>query len=158
MTFRFAVCMGLLAGFAVCAQAGDTDSAAASDSPGTLLWISDIHFDPFAGGQVVALARKDKNGWRDHSEWGAILKTMPGNSACSPAGSDADSFLFQKVLEGAARQTAQKVDCVLLTGDLLAHDFNASYFSQSRLPASLTTPPMVSRMFLRHRCLKSSRE
>ncbi len=65
------------------------------DAGGWLLWCSDIHFDPFGGGQVSKLANASQTGWRDHSEWGAILKRIPANRSCSPAGRDANDGLLQ---------------------------------------------------------------
>jgi hypothetical protein len=103
---------------------------------GCLLWISDIHFDPFAGGEVVKLADDSKTDWRDHSEWGAILAGMPANAVCAPAGSDANNFLYRKVLDGAAAKLPRNPDCILITGDFLAHNFDASYFSRNHLPVA----------------------
>jgi len=128
--------------FALCQDAARAEDAAET---GCLLWISDIHFDPYAGGEVVRLANDSKTDWRDHSEWGAILRSMPVNAVCAPAGNDANDFLLQKVLKGAAAELAGKPDCILITGDFLAHNFNAAYFSRNHLPVSLTTATLFNR-------------
>lgn len=139
--------ISIFVGLLLCAVAGKTsaDDRTAGAMRGTLLWISDIHFDPYAGGQVVRLANESKTGWRDHTQWGEILETMPGHRSCAPAGSDANDFLFRKILDGAVSQLSRRPDCILVTGDFLAHDFNHSYFSRNLLPASLTTAVLYNR-------------
>ena len=119
--------------------------SSAADNQGTMLWISDIHFDPFCGGQVVQLANNSKTGWKDHTQWQSILKAMPGNLVSAPAGSDANDHLFHKVLDGATRQLTKKPDFILITGDFLSHDFNESYFSKNHLPASLMSAALYNR-------------
>ena len=146
MRLKFTIglpCLLLMASSSVERHASLAATPAASS--GTLLWISDIHFDPYAGGQVVKLANATRTGWRDHSEWGAILKTMPANQSCSPAGRDANAFLLQTVLGRAASQFSRKPDCILITGDFLAHDFNAEYFSKQQLPDSLVSVAQFNR-------------
>lgn len=123
----------------------DAIAAESADAPGCLLWISDMHFDPYAGGDVINLANDSRTGWRDHSEWGPIFKASPGNAVCAPAGSDANDFLIQRVLDGAAEQLTHKPDCILITGDFLSHGFNAAYFNENDLPACLTTVPLFNR-------------
>jgi hypothetical protein len=118
---------------------GEARAAEPADPSGCLLWISDIHFDPFAGGEVIKLANDEQTGWRDHTEWGPILNKMPRNAVCSPTKNDANDFLFLKVIDGAAAQLIRKPDCILLTGDFLSHGFDAAYFSKNHLPTSLTT-------------------
>lgn len=112
---------------------------------GTMLWISDMHFDPFYGGQVIELANASKDGWRDHTEWSKILGKMPANKSCSPSGSDANAFLVQQVLRRAAQKLPQKPDCILITGDFLSHDFSNDYFTNNNLPNSLTTAELHNR-------------
>ena len=116
-----------------------------ASSSGTLLWISDVHFDPYAGGQVLRLADPTRTRWRDHSQWSAILKRMPANQASAPAGRDANEFLFQTVLSRAASQCSKKPDGILITGDFLAHDFSASYFNKQQLPAALASVAQFNR-------------
>ncbi len=112
-------------------------SPAAAD--GTMLWISDMHFDPFFGGEVLKLADDSEDEWRDHTEWSSILEKMPANQRCSPSGSDANHFLLQKVLDGAKQELKESPDCILITGDFISHDFSNAYFSKNGLPNSLTT-------------------
>lgn len=146
MILKFNMLLSIL--FSLVVNSIGTDDARAdeaADTPGCLLWISDIHFDPFAGGEVIKLANDQQTDWRDHSEWGAILKTMPGNLACSPTKSDANDFLFRKVIDGAASQLTRKPDCILITGDFLSHGFDAAYFNGNQLPTSLTTVKLFNR-------------
>lgn len=112
---------------------------------GTMLWISDVHFDPFYGHEVSRLANDAKDGWRNHTEWGQILAAMPGNRQCSPSGSDANNFLLLEVLNRAASVLNPKPDCILITGDFLSHNFSNDYFTNHQLPASLTTAELHNR-------------
>lgn len=132
--------VGLLIGFVVGPIMNQRAVAQDSqDATGTMLWISDMHFDPYYGGEVIKLANKSKTAWREHAEWGQILKTMAGNDSCSLSGKDANNYLLHTVLDGAASQMKRKPDLILITGDFLSHHFTTDYFSESRLPGSLTT-------------------
>jgi hypothetical protein len=145
MRLRGHVFVGLL--FVVVAGPNTVRRAVAQearDAAGTMLWISDIHFDPFYGGDVIELANDSKTAWCNHSEWGEALRTMAGNSACSPAGKDANDYLFQMVLGRAASELTRKPDCILITGDFLSHHFTTDYFSESGLPGTLTTAELYT--------------
>ena len=114
---------------------------AADESPrvdeGSLLWISDVHFNPFHGGDVLPLATADGKNWRNHQKWGKILASMPVNQKCSGA-EDTNDFLMQMVLQKASEVTRNsKPDFILMTGDFLSHDFTACYFNRSGLPQQL---------------------
>ncbi len=117
-------------GGAIGAGAGDASdrpapvaSAAAPFVPagneGTFLTLSDIHFDPYADPAVVrqlATAPVD--------QWGAILA---GSTApFAEYGSDTTYPLMMSALS-AARGTGLAYDYVLVTGDLLAHDFRRGF-------------------------------
>ncbi|MBC7964788.1 MAG: metallophosphoesterase [Fuerstia sp.] len=116
----------------------------AGDAPattGTVLWISDIHFNPFYGRDVLKLATSDQKGWRDHTEWPAILANMPANQSCSGK-EDTNDFLLRMVVDHADTVThASRPDFILITGDFLSHDFTSFYFNQSGLPVSLAQVP-----------------
>ncbi len=145
MTRRITLCLFVCSLVHLCNATSAAQETALSGSQGTMLWISDIHFDPFYGGEVTRLANDTNDGWRDHTEWGAIMAKMPGNSACSPSGSDANNFLLDKVLNRAAVVLNQKPDCILITGDFLSHNFSNDYFKNSQLPGSLTTTELHNR-------------
>ena len=140
----FALCLFHVPETAVFAQ--DTPEL---DSQGTLLWISDMHFDPFYdpddSGNVNGLVNDAKDGWRDHTEWEAKFAKMPANAACSPSGKDANSFLVQQVLRQAGKVLSEKPDCILITGDFLSHDFASHYFSNKQLPTALKSAEQHNR-------------
>ena len=117
---------------------GQSETVSGSDNTGTMLWISDIHFNPFYGGETLRLASDDQTHWRNHQEWARILRKMPANRTCSPGGEDANDYLMRSVLDKATLVAAEtEPDFILMTGDFLTHDFTDVYFNQSGLPTSL---------------------
>ena len=135
------ICVAVCTAFAC----GVAQSEPPGDPSGRIVWFSDMHYDPFAGGQLHRLANDSQTGWRDHTEWAAILRSMPGNQRCSPPGRDANEFLFQSVLRRAAARSGPQPDCIVVTGDFLSHDFNATYFNKQSLPPALTTVTQFNR-------------
>jgi sphingomyelin phosphodiesterase acid-like 3 len=120
---------------AFCA-AGGTDLAAqrTKNSPPerpaevTALLMSDLHFDPFHDpGKVEQLVKAQE------SEWNAILSEPPSanqvedlarlQKACKARGTDTPSTLLKSGLE-AMKSTAPTAAFALVTGDLVAHDFD----------------------------------
>lgn len=128
--FTIAVC------FCLTVNAADESTVG---NEGNMLWISDVHFNPFHGGDVLPLASADLKSWRNHQDWGKILASMPVNQKCS-GDEDANDFLMQMILQKASEVTERsKPDFILMTGDFLSHDFTAFYFNRSGLPQQLLT-------------------
>ncbi len=113
--------------------------AAASE---TFLWISDIHLDPFyfAHRSDAALVRQmleqmvDRTSpnnprWKDHAAWGPILAgSAPQGNDYNSRGTDTNDRLLQAAL-AHARNVSPAPDFVMITGDLLGHDFGSNYAS-----------------------------
>lgn len=119
--------------------------AAYAQNHGTMLWISDMHFDPFYGGELLKLVNDNGNGWRDHQEWGEIFGEMTANQRLAPAGSDANEYQVQAVLQQARRKLTTPPDLILITGDFLSHNFSSAYFNAPGLPGALATVEMHNR-------------
>ena len=115
----------LVAGAPVLALLG---AAAAPPPPppppaaGQFLALSDIHFDPFADPAIVPkliAARADR--------WPAIFASSRRTMPAGP-GSDTNYPLLDSTLKAAAAAAGRPgYDFVLLTGDLLRHDFETSF-------------------------------
>lgn len=87
-----------------------------SAAEGTFLQISDIHFDPFdPPASARDLPRRELGAWTAH---------LAAHSDPRPAlwGRDSNFALMESALAEIARAAAA-ADFVLLTGDLIAHDF-----------------------------------
>jgi sphingomyelin phosphodiesterase acid-like 3 len=83
------------------------------------LWLSDIHFDPFADPTLV-----DKLAAAEPAQWVAILAS---GSAKFPAfGRDSSWPLVSSTLE-ASKKTQPNVAFTIVTGDLLAHHFREQF-------------------------------
>ncbi len=94
----------------------------------TALMMSDLHFDPFHDpGKIEQLMKAQE------SEWTAILAAPPSShqvedlarlqKACKARGVDTPSTLLKSALE-AMKASAPKAAFALVTGDLVAHDFD----------------------------------
>ncbi len=85
---------------------------------GVILWLSDLHLDPYYG---TKLAASHKNG--KHCSFNATLKNHPyGQVGC-----DAPPSLLTLTLEHAASSNtggAAAIDFVLITGDFARHEMN----------------------------------
>jgi sphingomyelin phosphodiesterase acid-like 3 len=114
--------------------AGDLAAQQAKASPPekaaelTVLMMSDLHFDPYHDpGKVEQLMKAPE------SEWTAILAAPPSanhvedlarlQKACKARGVDTPSTLLKSGLE-AMKATAPNAAFALVTGDLVAHDFD----------------------------------
>jgi sphingomyelin phosphodiesterase acid-like 3 len=100
-------------------------------APVRVLMVSDIHFDPFADpGKVEKLAAAPASKWPailgaasspDRAErFAALQKT------CHAKGSDTDYALLESSLR-AMRADASGARFILVSGDLLAHEFSCKY-------------------------------
>ncbi|HEX2205447.1 MAG TPA: metallophosphoesterase [Longimicrobium sp.] len=90
---------------------------------GTVLLVSDLHFDPFtAGGDVVKTLRATPT-----AQWARVLAAAP---AAPPSTYGSDSNYPLLVSAGAAmRQAVPRPAFVVVTGDFLGHDFEQKYDS-----------------------------
>ncbi|MGC2401598.1 MAG: metallophosphoesterase, partial [Acidobacteriaceae bacterium] len=85
-----------------------------------VLVLSDIHFDPFADPALASsLAREPVR------KWEAILNRS-SSTAYSPYGQDTNWRLLQSVLD-AMRKAEPNPALVMVTGDMLAHEFPQKY-------------------------------
>ena len=106
---------------------------AAADPSGTLLLMSDIHFDPFDPPALAsALAESDVGAWPDR------FSTVTGQ-AMSPYGEDTNYALLESSLAAVAG-TAAHVDLVVVNGDFLAHRFEDK--AAKALGAAATPAPV----------------
>lgn len=87
---------------------------------GRFLLLSDIHFDPFADPAIVPQLIASRV-----EQWPAIFRTSR-QSGPARAGADTNFPLLRSTLDQAGR-AGPPYDFVLVTGDLLAHDFEASF-------------------------------
>ncbi len=86
------------------------------------LWVSDIHFNPMADAALVTELEK-----AEPAQWEAILdRTTPGGF--SPYKSDTNWWLLKSALEQFPK-TERHPAFVMVTGDLLAHNFPATFES-----------------------------
>jgi sphingomyelin phosphodiesterase acid-like 3 len=107
------------------------DAAAAAHHTISALMVSDIHFDPF---HDPALAQQLVN--EPVSRWTAILSAPPSpnqqqtfnalQSGCSARGVDTPYALLNSSLQ-AMRRLQPQVKFMLVSGDLLAHEFSCRY-------------------------------
>jgi hypothetical protein len=113
-TVRFASVLAVLC--ACCVSA----SAASSPSGKTFLIASDIHFNPMSDGSLVAdLAASGP------AQWEAILARSKSTSF-SQYGEDTNWWLLQSAMD-QMRATLPHPAFILMTGDLLAHQFPQTY-------------------------------
>jgi hypothetical protein len=84
------------------------------------LWLSDIHFDPFADPALV-----DRLAVSESSAWPAILENSRDKRLPS-FGEDTNWQLFSSALQ-AIRHTAPAPAFAIVTGDLLAHSFRGTF-------------------------------
>jgi hypothetical protein len=99
-------------------------AAAAPPPPadGQFLALSDVHFDPFADPAIVP-----KLIAADAGRWPAIFASSR-LTAPAGAGTDTNYPLLDSTLKAAAAAAGRRgYDFVLLTGDLLRHDFEISF-------------------------------
>ncbi len=93
---------------------------ARKNSPGKLLLVSDIHFNPMADPTLVAdLAAAEP------AQWESILQRSK-LTAFSPYGQDSNWWLMRSAFDAIAR-TEPHPALVMFTGDLLAHSFPNTY-------------------------------
>jgi 3',5'-cyclic AMP phosphodiesterase CpdA len=91
--------------------------AAAPGAAGTMVAISDIHFDSFADPSIAQALRA-----REPGQWREVLAPDAGRGL--PAyGSDSNAALLLSALE-ALERLASSADIVVMPGDLLSHHFN----------------------------------
>jgi len=84
------------------------------------LWVSDIHFDPMADGALV-----DELAKAEPAQWEAILnRTSP--ASFSQYKSDTNWWLLKDTLAQMPKTTRHPA-FVMVTGDLLAHEFPSAY-------------------------------
>lgn len=111
---RSAFAAAVVLALALAAQTADS-SAAERGRTGAFLILSDIHFDPFA---VPGIAAKLADAPLE--DWSGILRRSGG--AFPKFGSDSNHPLLDSALRAAA-SLGERYDLVLVSGDLLAHDF-----------------------------------
>lgn len=88
----------------------------------TFLVLSDIHFDPFADRDAFSKLRSAKV-----EEWESILRSSP-TQTFSQYGNDSNYPLLAASLEAARKYgSKQHFDYVVVSGDYLAHNFQAKY-------------------------------
>ena len=93
---------------------------ATTATTGSVLVLSDVHFDPFADPALAtALAAADV------SQWKSILASS-GRTGYSAYGTDANYALLESSLDSMAA-TASGVDLLIFSGDALAHGFWTKY-------------------------------
>lgn len=98
--------------------------AAAGPAPpsGQFLALSDVHFDPFADAAIVPRLIA-----AEAEEWPAIFAASKPAPPVG-AGSDTNHALFESTLRQAAAASGRDgYDFVLVTGDLLRHDFEETF-------------------------------
>src|SRR5271165_7001041 len=101
-----------------------------------LLLVSDIHFNPMADATLVSSLEA-----ADPIQWESILqRTSPGSF--SPYGQDTNWWLLQSALD-QMRKTLPHPAFVMVTGDLLAHEFPKTF-----LNAAHDTDPEHYRTFV----------
>jgi len=139
-----------IAAFTFCAvlacvvRAGDPLPIKPAPGTGMFLMLSDIHFDPYADAE-------------SGKELGTKLaEGCAAGVAASPRfGSDTNRFLLQSTLHQAAAVAAENhfhYDYVIVTGDFLAHGFDARYRKCVAAPSQLygkfaaDTVALVSRL------------
>ena len=86
------------------------------------LWISDIHFNPMADAALVSELEK-----AEPAQWEAILNRTSPNTF-SQYKSDTNWWLLKSALAQFPK-TIRHPEFVMVTGDLLAHDFPATFQS-----------------------------
>lgn len=133
---------GMLRAVALCCVAGvcfaandhrveGQEPSAGGAAPVRVLMVSDIHFDPFTDpGKVEKLSTASADGWD------AILKSAPSpdraarvaslEKACPVKGSDTDYALLASSVS-AMRAGAAGARFIVVSGDLLAHNFSCKY-------------------------------
>jgi hypothetical protein len=87
------------------------------------VFVTDVHFTPFLNADHALIAQLQGAPVR---RWTAILRARGG--ALSPPDQDTNFALLQASLR-AMRRAAPRPPVVVLTGDLLGHDFQKSYAS-----------------------------
>jgi sphingomyelin phosphodiesterase acid-like 3 len=91
----------------------------AKSSAAQFLWLSDIHFDPFADPSLV-----DQLSAAEPAQWPPIL--AGGSAKFSAFGRDASWPLFASALD-ASKKAQPKAAFTIVTGDLLAHHFRDQF-------------------------------
>ncbi len=113
-----------------------TTVAAQTTPTGQFLHLSDIHFDPLAGGDAALFNALNQ---ADVGDWEQIFQARNAQAPASNQWQDSNYALLVSTL--AAAQKAGKYDYVIHTGDYLAHGFLGS------LKPSYTSDPAVIRSF-----------
>ncbi len=96
-------------------------------SPANFVHTSDIHFNPFYDTTLVAQLVK-----APADQWESIFQTSRIKDYSEVNKSDTNYPLFMSALENMAKM-AGKIDFIIITGDLLVHEFNDK-FSGSTQP------------------------
>lgn len=119
---------GVLAAVAV--VLGVLPVAAAQARPQPWVLVTDVHFTPFLGADAAQIARLQTAPVR---RWASIIHAQ--GPKLSPPDDDTNAALLDASLR-AMRHVAPRPPVVVLTGDLLAHDFQRSY--AALMPAAST--------------------
>ncbi|HYC80846.1 MAG TPA: hypothetical protein VEB65_03610 [Solirubrobacterales bacterium] len=96
-------------------------NAGAAPRPPSWLLVSDVHFTPFVGAGEPLIGRLQE---APVARWRQILARA--GKAPSSYGEDTDPALFESALR-AMRRAAPAPPVVLLSGDLLGHEFRENY-------------------------------
>ncbi len=96
-------------------------SLSLAQNEGAFLILSDIHFDPITGADPALMQKLTESPVED---WAAILSSQ--HQQWAAPGFDTNYALFSSTLD-AARAAGQPYEYVLVTGDLLGHDFPQKY-------------------------------
>ena len=114
--------------------AREAATSAKMAAPVSALFISDIHFDPYADPALVP-----KLDAAPPAQWGAILDTPASATkiadaaavsvACPTRAADTSQALWKSSLNAIRAQTADETHprFVVIAGDFLAHDFDCKY-------------------------------
>ena len=165
MTIRralFAFVASLCALIVVAASSHAAEPDKSRSLSGKILWLSDIHFDPFYGDSqdrdevramlkaLVDSSDPQKPIWRVHQQWHNIFtRRISGDiqfplqaETYSPPGNDTNDKLLQTALQ-RARHTCADPDFIIITGDFLGHSFGIRYYSLA--PSGMQTATHYNR-------------
>ena len=131
--------------FAVYGYGQPSDTAGGHEKQTTVLMMSDIHFDPFVGGVAAELEKSPVSGWGD------ILKGR-GPGKMPDYMEDTNYTLLSSAMDGAGLMS-KDIDCVLIDGDMLCHNFDAKCtlagFRKKRVSFAIKTMEFISMMIER---------
>ena len=99
--------------------------AAEIQNTGKVLLLTDIHFNPFADSTLI-----DKLIAAEYNQWEKIFLTSNSKSY-GTYGQETDFTLFNSVLK-AIHKIEANPDFIIMSGDILAHKFNATFAQYSK--------------------------